>query len=166
VSDITPDEEAEIDAKWAELQKSYDKANVHQICPKILFVMLADDGVSWRSEWTKPMVDGVWKLLDEAREEKTHRRAIEDLIYLTAYLEHELHRPELAVGLLIILNDAVQRYQLVDLDVNAKFEAAGDEKAAAALTGAKGRPVPAKVGDKPPPGALRPDQLAGSKRRI
>lgn len=165
VSEISPDEQRQIDAKWAELQKAFQDAKTHPVCLKLMTILLADDGVSWRPAWTKPMVEAFWKHLDAAQADKTVKKAVEDLIYFAAFLHHQLDRFELAAGVLVLLNEAVVKYKLVDIDVDAKFEAAGDGKGRL-VTGAKDRAVPALAGAARPQGALRPDQFGGNKRRI
>ncbi len=165
MSEITPDEQQQIDAKWAELQQMFQKAKTHPVCLKLMTILLADDGATWRAAWTKPMVEAFWTHLDAAQADKTIKKAVEDLIFFASFLHHQLERIELATGVLILLNEAVTKYNLVNVDVDARFEAAS-QGANPAVTGAKGRAVPAKEGTARPSGALRPDQLGGNKRRI
>jgi len=165
VTEFSPEEQKQIDDKWAELEKGFHDAKVHSICLKVLTIILADDGVTWRQQWNRQMADAFWIHLDATYEDKSHKKACEDLIYFASYVHHQLDRMELAAGILVILDEAVIKYKLVNLDVNGKFEAALDERNNA-VTGGKSRPVPALTGADRPAGAVRPDQLGGNKRRI
>jgi hypothetical protein len=162
----TKEQQAQLDAKWKEIEATFAKSKTHAVCPRVLMVLLAEDGVTWRLQWTKEMTESCVKLVDATKQEKSHKKAIEDLIYMAAFVQHELGREELAMGLMMVLNDAVVRFKLVDLDAEGKFDKDSDDIKAKAVTGGKGRAVPAKVGEKAPDGTLRPDLLKGGKRRI
>ena len=161
-----PELEKQFDEKWAEVVAIYEKAQMHPVVPQVMMMLMGDEGLALRHEWTKPMVESFWTYLEPAYAEKTHRKAIDDLIRIAHYLNTKQDRLLLATGLLVLLNEAVIKWKLVDMEVNAKFEGADDKAAANAVTGGKDRPVPAKVGEKAPEGSVRPDQLVGSKRRI
>jgi len=158
--------EKQFDEKWAEVLQIFEKAKMHPICPKILLMFHTDDGNALRQEWTKPMVESFWVYMEEAHAAKTHKKAVDDLIRIAHYVNTKMNNIMMATGLLVLLNECVLKYKLVNLDVNAKFEAEDDVSATAAVTGGKARPVPAKVGQRMPDGAGRPDQLAGNKRKI
>ena len=163
---FTDEEKAQIQAKWLEVEKMFKDRGVHDICLRVLAMLLNDDGLTFRDQWTPEIAKAWWEMMDAAKTERTHRTALDDQLMLAAYMQQKLRKPDLAGGLIILINECVLRWKLVDLDVDAAFE---KEKAAAgseAVTGGKARPVPAKVGDKPPEGAVRPDQLGKGPRRI
>lgn len=163
---LTPEEQKLVETEWDKTLKVFEKANLHPVCPQVLMLFLAEDMVSWRTDWTTPMVESFWKLMDPTLAEKTHRQAITDLIKIATYVNEKLDRVLLSTGLLVLLNEAVLKWKLVDMDAQGKFEGQDAKAVAAAALGSKDRPVPAKVGEKAPEGSLRPDQLAGAKRRI
>ncbi len=163
---FSPEEKSQLDAKWAELEKMFKDRGVHDICLRTLTMLLTDDGQGFRDQWTPEIAADWWKQLDAARTASTHRKALDDLLLMAAFLHQKMHKNDLATGLVILINEAVLRYQLVDMDTKARFEQQSATVAATAVTGGKDRPIPAKVGDKPPEGALRPDQLGKGPRRI
>ena len=163
---ISDEEKAKLQAAFGEIEKQFKARGVHGICLKVLAMLLSDDGVTWLDQWTPEIAKAFWALLEEAKAAKTHRMALDDLIMLAAYMQQKLHKPDLGAGLLILINEAVMRWKLVDLDVDAQFDAQAGDGAANTVTGGKDRAKPAKVGDKAPEGAVRPDQLGKGPRRI
>jgi hypothetical protein len=166
----TPAEQKQLDDEWKKLEKVLADAKVHAICGRVLAICLAEDGVTWRQDWTKDMAEGFWTLLDAEngkKDRKNTKKCVDDLIFLASFIENDLKRANLGYGLVILLNEAVIKYKLA-VDVEAKFDeaTAKSEDKAKAVAGAKARPVPGKVGEKAPEGTVRPDLLKGGKRRI
>jgi hypothetical protein len=165
---IPPEEQKKMDAKYAELEKEFKAAGKHEIVLKTMALLLEQDGQSYRENWTPDIAKEWWAELEKAKAARTHKPAINGLIELAFYFDGKLGRKNLGLGLLLLLNEAVVRYQLVDVSLPASFDEGQDptNDAKKNVTGGKKRATPAKVGEKAPEGAVRPDQLGKGPRRI
>jgi hypothetical protein len=165
---ISPEDQKKLDAKYAELEKEFKAAGKHEIVLKTMALLLEVDGQTYRENWTPDIAKAWWTELEKAKSARTHKQAINGLIELAFYFDQKLARKNLGLGLLLLLNEAVTRYQLVDVSLPASFDESEDptNDAKKTVTGGKKRAQPAKVGEKAPEGAVRPDQLGKGPRRI
>jgi len=165
VEGIPPEEKVKIDAEYAKLEKELKDSGKHEMCLKTLAMLLTPDGQGYRDQWEPEIAAAWWVELDKTKADRSMKKAIDDLILLAFFIDQKLGKKNLHLGLLILLNEAVVKYQLVDASVPAQFDPNAktqDPK----VTGTKDRAIPAKVGEKAPEGAVRPDQLGKGPRRI
>ena len=142
----------EVDAVLGKLDATLKQADLHPILKPVLMSMQNEDGVWWPEGMPLERVTEIKAMLDDAVTDKSIIKAVYDLLQ--------------GAHLVRICTDVTHEKKLMSmLGADAEFAPGTVEKAKDVVGGAA-RATPAMVGDKPPEGALRIDQLAGNKRRM
>lgn len=154
----------ELDAILAKLDVVLKQAELHPILKPVLMLMQNDDGAWWPEGMPLDRVTEVKGLLDDAITDKSIIKAVYDLLQGAAVVGAAPGGTMAGAHLVRICNDCIHEKKLMAmLGADAEF-APGTVEKAKGVVGAAARATPAKVGDKPPEGTLRIDQLGGKRR--
>ena len=156
----------EVDAVLGKLDATLKQADLHPILKPVLMSMQNEDGVWWPEGMPLERVTEIKAMLDDAVTDKSIIKAVYDLLQGAAAVGAAPGGEMVGAHLVRICNDVIHEKKLMSmLGADAEFAPGTVEKAKDVVGGAA-RATPAMVGDKPPEGALRIDQLAGNKRRM
>ncbi len=154
----------EVDAIFAKLDVVLKQGDLHPILKPVLVLMQNDDGAWWPEGMPLERVNEVKGLLNQALADKSIIKAVYDLLQGAAVVGAATGGTIAGAHLVRICNDCIHDNKLMAmLGADAEFSPGTVEKAKD-IVGAAARATPAKVGDKPPAGTLRIDQLGGKRR--
>ncbi len=163
----TPEQLEVTDEALSNLDQAIAAGNLHPILKPVLLLMQNDDGNWWPDQMPMERVTTIKELLEAAHAEKTINKALFDLLRASTVIHKKPGAQTVGLHLMALCeNCIVEKNLLAQFKRDAEF-APGDLDKAKDMVGAKPTAQPAKVGDKPPEGSLRVDQITpGGKRRL
>lgn len=165
VPGLSDAEKGELTKMLAQLDETLEKAHFHPIVKFALFNLQAPDG-TWLPKMPPERLSALGEAIEETRKDKTIVKAMWDLLRLSTVLYKEMKAGDIALELYAVCDHYITFYKLTNT-MSPDAEVGTAQRAAAkGAIGDTSKANAPKLGEKPPEGAVKINQLPGGKRRI
>lgn len=165
VPGLSEQEKTELKKLFDKLDDTLEQGRLHPIVKFALFNLQAPDG-TWLPKLTPERLSALGEAIEETRANKTIAKAMWDLLRLSTVLYNEMKAGDVALELYAVVDHYITHYNLIQhIRPDAEVGTAQRTAAKGAIGDTSKANAP-KLGEKPPEGAVKINQLPGGKRRI
>lgn len=166
VPGLSEQEKTELKKLFEKVDDTLEQGHFHPIVKFALYNLQAPDG-TWLPKFTPERLSALGEAIEETRANHTIAKAMWDLLRLSTVLWKEMKVGDIALELYGVCDHYITHYKLINsIRPDAESATSAQRTAAKGAIGDTSKANAPKLGEKPPEGAVKINQLPGGKRRI